>query len=112
VEEVRRQEDDELCGFVEVRDGRWRALAVFGAALGEHDTRDAAEQQVRDEGLASLAERWTLRDGATGEEQVVCIQEANADQVTLALDYYSLPGVPTRTISTRQIRSGEWELSR
>ena len=112
MEQVRRTDDDELCGHVDVRDGSWCALTVFGAELGRHDGRDAAVDQVLAEGLASLAERWTLRRGATGEEQVVCIQEANPDTVTVALDYYSLPGVPTLTITTDQLSSGEWDLRR
>jgi hypothetical protein len=41
---------------------------------------------------------------------VVCIQEANAAAVTVALGYYSLPGVPTQTITAAQLRSGEWEM--
>ena len=64
------------------------------------------------EGLASLAERWTLRSGASGEEEVVCIQEANPGTVTVALGYYSLPGVPTQTITADEISAGEWELRR
>ena len=110
--EVRRPDDDELCGHVEPRDGRWCALTVFGAVLGSHDTREAATKQVLDEGLASLAERWTLRHGETGDEELVCIQEANPSAVTVALGYYSLPGVPTRTITAGQLASGEWELRR
>ena len=74
VDEVRRRDDDELCGHIDHRDGRWCALAVFGAVLGRHDSREAATQQLLDEGLASLAERWTLRNGENGEEEVVCIQ--------------------------------------
>ena len=109
---MRRPDDEELCGHVAHRDGRWCALAVFGAVLGRHDSRDAARRQVLDEGLSSLAERWTLRNRESGADEVVCIQEANATQVTVALGYYSLPGVPTLTISARQIASGEWELLR
>ncbi len=62
------------------------------------------------EGLASLAERWTLRHGDSGDEEVVCIQEANASAVTVARGYYSMPGVPTLTITAAQIASGEWEM--
>jgi hypothetical protein len=112
VDEVRRQGDGELCGHVDHRDGRWRALTVFGAVIGSHDSRDSATQQLLEEGLASLAERWTLRNGESGEEEVVCIQEANATAVTVARGYYSLPGVPTLTITARQIASGEWEMHR
>lgn len=112
MDEVRRASDDELCGFVDFRDGRWCALAIFGAVIGDHDGSDAARQQLLDEGLASLAERWTLRNGATGDEEVVCIQEANPSAVTVALGYYSMPGVPTQTITAAQIASGQWHLHR
>jgi hypothetical protein len=111
VDEVRRSDDRELCGYVDERDGGWRALTVFGAVLGDHDTRSGAEHQVLQEGLASLAERWTLRD-ASGVEEIVCIQEANAASVTLLLGYYPDLGVPTLKISASQLASGEWALHR
>ncbi len=110
VEALRRPSDGELCGYVEQRDGQWHALTVFGAVLGSHDQRASAASQVLDEGLASLAERWTLRHGESGEEELVCIKEVSGDAVTLARGYYSLPGVPTLTITKDQIDAGEWEL--
>lgn len=61
VEEVRRPDDGELCGHVELRNGSWFALVVFGAVLGCHTTRDDAFDQVLSDGFASLAERWTLQ---------------------------------------------------
>jgi hypothetical protein len=112
VDEVRRPSDGELCGHVEARDGQWYALTVFGAVLGRHDRRQEATNQVLTDGLPSLAERWTLRHADSGDEEIVCIQEANAAAVTVARGYYSLPGVPTVTITAAQITSGEWELSR
>jgi hypothetical protein len=111
MEQVRRR-DDELCGHVERRNGRWCALVVFGAVLGDHDHREAAVDQVLAEGLSSLAERWMLRDGDSGDEEVVCIQEAHAGAVTVARGYYSLPGVPTLTITADQIATGRWQLRR
>jgi hypothetical protein len=112
MDEVRRSSDGELCGHVAPQDGGWTALTVFGGVLGDHHDREAAIDHVRGEGLAALAERWDLRAGATGEEEVVCIQEANAEQVTVARGYYSMPGVPTLTITAQQIADGEWELRR
>lgn len=109
---VRRDGDAELCGFVEGRDGRWVALAVFGAVLGAHDRREDAVEQVLRDGLASLAERWTLRSGATGEEEVVCIQEASPDGVTVARGYYAVPGVPTLAITADELAAGRWSLRR
>lgn len=112
MDEVRREDDDELCGHVERRDGRWLSLTVFGGVLGTHVDRDEAHEHVLRDGLASMAERWTLRNGTTGEEEIVCIQEANPLTVRMALGYYSMPGVPTLTITTAQLASGEWQLSR
>ncbi len=112
MDEVRRHDDGELCGHVEHRDGRWAALTVFGAVLATHDERDGATDHVLAAGLASLAERWTLRNGVTGQEEIVCIQEANPVSVRVARDYYSMPGVPTLTITAAQFASGEWELRR
>jgi hypothetical protein len=111
VEEVRRPVDDELCGHVKLSDGSWLALVVFGAVLGCHTTRQDAIDQVLSEGLSSLAERWTLqRAGDAGD--VVCIQEANELTVTLALGYYSMPGVPTLTVTRSELDAGAWTLHR
>ena len=110
--EVRREGDDELCGYVEARGRDWYAMTIFGGCLGVHSDREAAERQVRAVGLASLAERWTLIEVASGEEQVVCIQEASPASVTLALGYYSLPGVPAQTISRTDLTGGRWDLRR
>lgn len=112
MEALTRPSDGETCGYVDERDGRWHALTVFGAVLGRHDQRSSAIDHVLNEGLASLAERWTLRHGESGDEEVVCIQEANAEAVTVARGYYSLPGVPTLTLTSDQLASGEWELFR
>ena len=110
--EIRRPDDDELCGYVEARGRDWHAITIFGGRLGVHDSREDAERQVLEIGLASLAERWMLIDVATGEEQVVCIQEASPSSVTLALDYYSLPGVPSLTVSRGDVTGGRWRLER
>jgi hypothetical protein len=110
--EVRRPDDGELCGFVTEDDGAWHALTVFGGRLGEHGERAEAERQVRELGLATMAERWTLVDGASGAEEIVCIQQASPSEVTVALGYYSLPGVPTRTLPRRELDAGRWRLER
>ena len=87
MDEVRRPTDDELCGHVEHLDGQWRALVVFGSLLGIHSSREE-------------------------DEEVVCIQEANPTTVTVARGYYSMPGVPTLTITAQQLASGEWVMRR
>ena len=110
--EVRRGDDDELCGYVDGDDHEWHAMTVFGGRLGVHDRREDAERHVLDVGLASLAERWTLVDPTSAEEQVVCIQEASPAGVTLALGYYSLPGVPTLRLSRGELADDGWQLRR
>lgn len=84
----------------------WQSLAVFGAVLGAHPSRAAAEERVLAVGLASLAERWWYRPEPSAEWQIACIQEANPHSVRLALDYYSMPGVPTVTVTQQQLASG------
>jgi hypothetical protein len=105
---VNRSEDDELCGFVDDRPDGWHSLTVFGATLGIHPTRLDAEQHVLDEGLASLMERWILADGST--EEIICIQEAHPDQITVVLGYYALPGVPTMRIDRTELDERRWTL--
>ncbi|MGB8858708.1 MAG: hypothetical protein WCC60_05605 [Ilumatobacteraceae bacterium] len=104
--EIRRTEDDELCGHVVEHDGTWRALAVFGGELGRYDTRDEAVQLVLDDGLASLAAHWHYRSEALPDWQIVCIQEASPASVRIALDYYSMPGVPTLTLRREDLDDG------
>jgi hypothetical protein len=108
--EVRRT-DGELCGFVTERDGRWAALTVFGVSLCEFDAAADAHRDVLARGLAVLADRWTLTDGASGDSQVACIQQASPAEITLALDYFSLPGVPTITVTADDLTSGRWILT-
>jgi hypothetical protein len=115
--EVRRDHDGELCGFVtadldgDVNDA-WLACTVFGGRLGRHDREADAIAQVLEHGLAALAERWQLLDGRTGEAQVVCIQEASPRGVTVALDLFTYPGVPTLRISRDDLDEGRWSLTR
>jgi hypothetical protein len=40
------------------------------------------------------------------ESQVVCIQQANGRSVRPALGRYSMPGVPTVTVTREQLESG------
>ena len=110
--EVRRPDDDELCGFVDQdeRDGTWRSLAVFGGELGRHGSRLEAEADVLDRGLSSLTLRWQLVDRSGSSEEVVCIQEVRPGRVTVALAPYSMPGVPTRTLTSDELAAGDVEL--
>ena len=95
--EVRRPDDGELCGHVRHLADSWQALTVFGGVLDEFSSRSDAEVFVLERGLSSLAEHWLYLNDC--EWQVVCIQEASPDMVRIALDYYSLPGIPTVTLT-------------
>ena len=103
--EVRRDEDGELCGYVDQTEDGWRSISVFGGTLAALPDRAAATAHVLERGLASLAEHWWLRDRPDGEWRVVCIQEASPSSVRVALDYYSMPGVPTLTIERAELGS-------
>jgi hypothetical protein len=106
------REDGELCGFVRAEGDTWQALAVFGGLIGTADSERAAEELVIETGLSSLAERWLFTTASAPDEQVVCIQEASPDGVTVALDYYSMPGVPTQHITRAEIDNGNCVLRR
>ena len=110
--EVRRSDDGELCGFVAHEAGTWRAMTVFGAVLGEHDERAGAQDQVVGEGLACLAEHWTLVDAETGGEEIVLIQQSSPAGVTVALGYHSIPGTPSMAVSRADLDAGRWTLRR
>ena len=65
---------------------------------------------MRHGGLGALAEHWILTIGAHGGERLVCIQEASPREVTVALGYDSLPGVPTLTVTKQQLGAGDVSL--
>jgi hypothetical protein len=108
--EVRREGDNELCGHVVEEDGGWHALTVFGGRLGRCNSYDEAVRTVTSDGLGSLANYWLLSGSGVDGEQIVCIQSASPEAVTVALGYYSLPGVPTLTVSRTELETGRWQL--
>lgn len=107
LEEVRRGSDGELEGYITPGDGGWRALTVFGGHLATVGSRREAVDIVHRRGLSSLAERWHWWSRADGEWQVVLPQEASPGRVRVAVGYYSLPGVPTATITTDDLAAGD-----
>lgn len=103
---VHRADDGELCGHVRaLADGTWQSCTVWGGALGRHDALEEARTHVLQSGLAALAERWWYRadDRTDAPWEVVCIVEASPDRVRLALGYYSMPGVPTVTLTRAEL---------
>jgi hypothetical protein len=41
---------------------------------------------------------------------VVCIQQVSPTEVTVALGWHSMPGVPTMTIRFEDLAAGRWAL--
>lgn len=105
--EVRRDEDDELLGFVAEAGSAWQATTVFGGLLGTHTDRDEAIDQVQQIGLSSLAERWWVRlpvddgdeddgdeDGGEPEWQRCHLIEAAPDRVVVVVATYAFQARP------------------
>lgn len=91
--EIRREDDDELLGFVrDTGDGSAHALSVFRGELGVHPDRDAAERQIREAGLSSLAERWWI-DAGDGWEQCWLI-EASPERLVAVIAPYPFMASP------------------
>ena len=105
--EVRRADDNELCGSIREADGSWAACTIFGAVLAAGLTQAEATNFVLDNGLAALSEPWAFIASPGEEEQVVRIVEASPSMVRLALDFYSLPGVPTVTLTSADLETGD-----
>lgn len=105
--EIRRPDDGELCGIVEESaPNRWDALAVFGGRLGSFSSEAEAAAHVLEQGLASLALHWWHRGPHSDDWNVCCIQEARPGWVRVALDYYSMPGVPIVEITSADLAAG------
>lgn len=107
-DEVRRERDDELEGYVEAtEDGAWQALTVFGGLLATLPSRDAAIELVHRQGLASLAERWYWWSRRDARWRIVVPQEAAPGRVRAAIGSYSLPGVQTALITAEDLATGD-----
>ena len=104
--EVRRADDNELCGSIREADGSWAACTIFGAVLADGMTQAEATDFVLEHGLAALLEPWAFIALPGEEVQVVRIVEANPSMVRLALGFYSLPGVPTVTLTSADLENG------
>jgi len=95
--EVRRDEDDELLGYVEPdRNGGWRVLTAFGGLLGEAGTVDEAVAELESRGLSSLADTWWYRSSEDGRWVAAVILEVRPGEVRAQLG--SLPD-PMRVVT-------------
>lgn len=89
--EYRREDDDELIGYVSPAadsNATYTPLTVFGYPLGEAGPYPDAVAALESAGLSYLADRWALRLDGSGEQIAVQIVEADADTLTVKnVDY-------------------------
>jgi imidazolonepropionase-like amidohydrolase len=76
---IRREDDDELLGYLLRTGDAWLPMTVFHVALGAPTSEQEAEEIVRRDGLASLSEPWWLEDA--GEWREVRLQEAQPHRI-------------------------------
>nr|BFE60898.1 hypothetical protein GCM10020063_054240 [Dactylosporangium thailandense] len=84
--EYRRDEDDELLGYLRPVPGepdRFVPVTVFGHPLGEAGDEFDAERVLDAIGLSYLADRWLLTIPGRAEPVAVEIVEASPEQVRL-----------------------------
>lgn len=79
--EIRRDEDDELLGYVVPAGDRWQPMTVFQVAMADPTSRDEAEDVVRADGLASLSDPWWVEDA--GEWREARLQEAEGTRIRI-----------------------------
>ncbi|UYM06485.1 hypothetical protein [Solicola gregarius] len=97
--EHRRNEDDELIGYVAGCDGEYAAYTLFGYPLAEGVDEFDAEAAIEAAGLRYLAERWLLTIDGRDEPIAVEIVEAGPATVTVKnvdLGYEADWGTPFR----------------
>ncbi|WP_236725249.1 hypothetical protein [Amycolatopsis orientalis] len=85
---VYRAEDGEHVGYVApARDdatARWQALTVFGYPLGGPAAFDDSVALLEAEGLAVLADRWSVKHG---DDWIACrLVETSPDEVVVQID--------------------------
>lgn len=89
--EYRREDDDELLGYLAPGDEpgtSYTPLTVFGYPLGEPGAYPDAVAALESTGLSYLADRWTLSLDGRGEPIAVHIVEASSDRLTVKnVDY-------------------------
>ncbi len=86
---IHRDEDGALLGYVGPVGGAWQALTVFGYPLAEAGPYEEAEERVRRDGLARLADRWLFLEG--GEWYRCVILEADTTEVRVRPDDHRYP---------------------
>ncbi|MEV4312799.1 hypothetical protein [Actinocrispum sp. NPDC049592] len=77
---IRRDEDDEILGYLAPTGDEWLPLTVFHVALADPASQDDAEEIVRRDGLASLSDPWWVED-EQGEWVEARLQEAQPHRI-------------------------------
>ena len=75
---IRRDEDDEILGYLQRTNAGWQPATVFHAALAEPTSREEAENILRRDGLSCLGDTWWIED-EPGRWREARIQEARQD---------------------------------
>lgn len=101
-QEIRREDDDELLGFIAPEGSKWLALTVFGGRLGAHDSIDDAERHVEQLGLSSLAEKWWIDLGDGWE--VCSLVEASPSRVVVVRSNHTFDGTPVLVPTGTELR--------
>ncbi|MFD1047836.1 hypothetical protein ACFQ1S_21005 [Kibdelosporangium lantanae] len=74
VMEIRREDDDELLGYLVPVGADWQPTTVFHAPLADPTSEEEAEDILRREGLTALSDPWWVEEA--GEWREVRLQEA------------------------------------
>ena len=84
----RREDDDELLGYLEPVQQAFQARTVFGYPIGEPWSLEDAERSLDSIGLSYLAERWLLTVPDREDPIAVQIVEVTPSAVTVqSVDY-------------------------
>lgn len=81
--EHRRDDDDELIGYVAARTDDFVAYTLFGYPLAECADESDAEHALESAGLSYLAERWLLAVDGRDEPIAVALVEATPATVVV-----------------------------
>lgn len=81
--QITRDEDHTLLGFVVQSGSSWEAQTVFGYRITRTESRAAAENVVREQGLNFLGGVWQYYDEDDNDWHHCVLKEANPHHVTV-----------------------------
>ena len=106
----RREDDNELLGYVDSDQDTFQVRMIFGYPVGTQSTEEGAERALESVGLGYLAERWLLSIEGRDDPITVQIVEATPNEVTVkSVDYgyegdYGTPFILDVPTSPNQLR--------